>query len=187
VVTVAHDITERKQAEDRLRDALAVAEFANRSKSEFIANISHELRTPLNAIIGFSEVMLGGTQGAVGDPRHADYLQGILESGRHLLEIVNDLLDLARLDAGRLSMVEGPMRLDRVIQASMRLVRDRAAEAGLALVSEPSEPLPAVWGDERRIKQILINLLTNAIKFTPSGGTVRLSAGLCRPTTWSSP
>ncbi|MGH6718113.1 MAG: sensor histidine kinase [Alphaproteobacteria bacterium] len=178
IVTVAHDITERRQAEERVREALAVAEGANRSKSEFIANVSHELRTPLNAIIGFSEVMLKTVRAGSGDPGHADFLQGILDSGRHLLEIVNDLLDLMRLDAGRLSMVEGPMRFERLAPTVMRLVRERAAEARLTLECEVAPNLPAVWGDERRIKQILINLLTNAIKFTPVGGTVRLTVNL---------
>jgi PAS domain S-box-containing protein len=175
VVTVAHDITERKQTEDRLREALAQAEAANRSKSEFIANISHELRTPLNAIIGFSEVMLAANREGGVDQQNTEYLKGILDSGRHLLEIVNDLLDIARLDAGKLSMAEGPVRLDRVVQSSLRLVRERALEAKLNLAWSPPTLIPSVWGDERRLRQVLLNLLTNAIKFTGAGGTVRVT------------
>ncbi|MEX2650249.1 MAG: ATP-binding protein [Alphaproteobacteria bacterium] len=178
VVTVALDISARKQAETRLREALSQAELANRSKSEFLANISHELRTPLNAIIGFSEVMLAGSQGRVAEEHHRDYLRGILDSGRHLLGIVNDLLDLARLDAGRLSMTEGPVRLARVVEASVRIVADRAIEAGVELDWREAADAATVWADERRIKQILLNLLINAIKFTPKGGRVSVSANL---------
>ncbi|MBM3585871.1 MAG: hypothetical protein FJX36_16110 [Alphaproteobacteria bacterium] len=169
VVTVAHDITERKQAEDRLRDALAQAEAANRSKSEFIANISHDLRTPLNAIICFSEVMLATNREGGVDQQNTEYLTGILDSGRHLLEIVNDLLDIARLVAGKLSMTEGPVRLDRVVQSSLRLVLERALEAGLNLAWSPPLTVPSVWGDEQRLKKVLLNLLTNANKFTAAG------------------
>jgi signal transduction histidine kinase len=167
---------ERKRGEVQLIEAMKSAEAANRAKSEFLANMSHEIRTPLNAVIGFSELIEAATSGR----EHAkcrEYAHDIRTSGEHLLEIINEILDLSKLECGHLTIVEVPLDLGHAIEASARMVRERAERAGLHLDIGVPPGLPALHGDERMIKQALLNLLSNAIKFTPKGGIVRVSAG----------
>ena len=158
-----------------LSTAKEQAEIANRGKSEFLAHVSHELRTPLNAIIGFAELMRTETFGPVGSPRYQEYLADIYNSGHYLLALINDVLDLSKIEAGRREMNFEVIAAADLINSCMRLVKERALEAGVALqVTLPSEPL-RLHVDIRAAKQILLNLLTNAIKFTPRGGGVVVS------------
>ena len=177
-VTVYSDITERKQAEDALREAKNAAEAANRTKSGILANMSHELRTPLNAIIGFSDIIKKQSFGPVGEKRYLSYAGDINDSGTHLLALINDILDVSKAEAGRIELTEGVVDIPELFETSLRLVRPRADEAGISVVAELAENLPRLRGDTLRLKQVLINLLSNAIKFTPSGGRVILSSGL---------
>ena len=151
------------------------AEGANKAKSEFLANMSHELRTPLNAINGFSEIMVGEMFGALGDPRYKGYAQDILSSGQHLLALINDILDMSKIEAGKMSLRFEPLSLEEVAEDAMRLVRNRAEAAGLTLAIDFPH-LPEVEADYRALKQVLLNLLSNAIKFTPRGGQVTIRA-----------
>lgn len=149
---------------------------ANRAKTEFLANMSHELRTPLNAVIGFSEVLKNRLFGPLGNERYAEYAADIHASGAHLLRIINDILDLSKIEAGQMKLNEGNVDLDQAINAAARIVHERARMAELNFATEVAENLPGLLADERAIKQILINLLSNAIKFTPAGGSVTVSA-----------
>jgi two-component system cell cycle sensor histidine kinase PleC len=151
------------------------AESANQAKSEFLANMSHELRTPLNAINGFSEIMVAEMYGPLGDRRYRDYAGDILSSGQHLLALINDILDMAKIEAGKFSLRFEPMSIVEVAEDAARLVRNRAEAAGLNLNLELDD-LPEVEADYRAVKQVLLNLLSNAIKFTPRGGTVTILA-----------
>ncbi len=151
------------------------AESANRAKSEFLANMSHELRTPLNAINGFSEIMVTEMFGPLGDRRYQEYAQDILNSGQHLLALINDILDMAKIEAGKMSMSFEPVVLADVVDDAARLMRNRADAAGLRLGVE-MEPLPEIEADYRALKQVLLNLLSNAVKFTPRGGSVTVLA-----------
>ena len=169
------DVTESRKAKINLQTALADAEIANRAKSEFLANISHELRTPLNAILGFSEVMQLKMYGDLGD-KYQGYADDIHESGQHLLSLINDIIDLSKIEAGKFSLDEEDIDLSGTISACMRTVRDRAHESGLDLVERIAPDLPYLHADERALKQILFNLLSNAIKFTPAKGTVTIEA-----------
>jgi len=171
---------EMREAYEALRVAKEAAEQANRAKSEFLATMSHELRTPLNAVIGFSEVMLAEAFGPLGNQRYRDYANDIHNSGNHLLEIINDILDLSKAEAGKLELLEGDVDVGEVIEAACRLIRPRLDEAGLSLVTKIPPRLPELRGDERKIKQILWNLLSNAVKFTPPGGRVEISASAFR-------
>jgi len=171
---ILFDITQERQAQTALQEAKEAAELASRSKTEFLANMSHELRTPLNAVIGFSEIMQQELFGPIANPHYREYLRDIRESGRHLLELINDLLDVARLEVGQLQLDEGEVDLDRMVASCVRMVSDRAAEAGLALAVESLPAGMSLVADERKLKQILLNLLGNAIKFTPKGGRVSL-------------
>jgi two-component system cell cycle sensor histidine kinase PleC len=151
------------------------AESANKAKSEFLANMSHELRTPLNAINGFSEIMLGEMYGPLGDRRYRDYARDILHSGQHLLALINDILDMSKIEAGKMTLRLEPVSIEEVAEDAARLVRNRAETAGLTLALEFAD-LPEVEADYRAIKQVLLNLLSNAIKFTPRGGRVTIRA-----------
>jgi two-component system cell cycle sensor histidine kinase PleC len=151
------------------------AEAANRAKSEFLANMSHELRTPLNAINGFSEIMVGEMYGPLGDRRYQEYARDILGSGQHLLALINDILDMAKIEAGKLNLHFEAVSIEEVAEDAMRLVRNRAESAGLTLAAE-LPALPEIQADYRAVKQILLNLLSNAVKFTPRGGRIVLRA-----------
>jgi two-component system cell cycle sensor histidine kinase PleC len=160
----------RKYEAEKLR-----AEAANQAKSEFLANMSHELRTPLNAINGFSEIMLAEMFGPLGDARYTDYARDILNSGQHLLALINDILDMSKIEAGKMTLHLEPIAVDELAEDAVRLIRPRAEAAGLALSLEAPE-LPEIEADYRAVKQVLLNLLSNAVKFTPRGGQVRVRA-----------
>ena len=172
----ARDITAQVQAERELRKAKEEAEAANLAKSQFLANISHELRTPLNAIIGFSEMVEQGLAGPVG-PKQREYTSLVLQSGRHLLKVINDILDLARADAGKFELREEEgVDLREVIGTSLSLTKHRADAGDVRLVTEIGEQLPLIVADPTRLKQILLNLMSNAIRFTKPGGSVVVAA-----------
>jgi signal transduction histidine kinase len=165
-----------QHAVDRQRRLRREAETANRTKSEFLATMSHELRSPLNAIIGFSEIMKNETFGALGDPRYREYARDVLDSGTHLLEIINDLLDLSKIESGKLEICEEVVDIRSVNDTCQRLIKARAESASLRLATDLQPHLPGVYADPRKIKQVLLNLLSNAVKFTPEGGTVTTAA-----------
>ena len=160
-----------------IEDKSRQLEAASRHKSEFLANMSHELRTPLNAIIGFSEVLHEKMFGDVND-KQAEYLQDILDSGRHLLSLINDILDLAKIEAGHMELESADFHLPSAIENALILVRERATRRGITLGSTIDERLGTLRGDERKVKQVLLNLLSNALKFTPEGGRIDVAAGL---------
>jgi signal transduction histidine kinase len=158
-----------------IADKSVQLEAASRHKSEFLANMSHELRTPLNAIIGFSEVLSEGMFGEIND-KQAEYLRDILESGRHLLSLINDILDLSKVEAGRMELEPADFDLPAAIGNTLILVRERASRHGIVLASAIDERVGTIHGDERKVKQVLLNLLSNALKFTPEGGRIDVSA-----------
>ncbi len=176
IVAISTDVTELKNRETDLSEAKTQAEFANRSKSEFLANMSHELRTPLNAINGFSEMMSKQMYGPLGAPQYIEYAHDIHNSGTHLLSLINDILDLSKIEAGAFELKEEEVDLAQVFAACRRIIEVRAKEAGLTLDTRLSGKLPKLWSDERAVKQIILNLLSNAVKFTPAGGKVTVRA-----------
>ena len=161
---------------EKHRVASNSAEGASRAKSEFLANMSHELRTPLNAIIGFSEMMQREMFGPLGDRRYKEYASDILSSGQHLLALINDILDMSKIEAGKMNLRPEPVDLMEMCEDAARLVRTRAEGGGVVLSIEAPADLPEVSADYRALKQILLNLLTNAVKFTPRGGHITVSA-----------
>jgi signal transduction histidine kinase len=172
----AHRIFRTSDAESqRLRLAQASAESANRTKSEFLASMSHELRTPLNAIIGFSDVMRNEMYGPILE-RYRDYANDIFESGNYLLELINDILDLSKMEARKLELHEEECDLAWAVKVSLRQVEAQARKSHVELIEAINIDLPLVRGDSRRLRQVFINLLSNAVKFTPEGGYVRVSA-----------
>ncbi len=156
------------------------AEEANRSKSEFLANMSHELRTPLNAINGFSEIMLREMFGPLGDERYKGYTKDILDSGQHLLELINDILDMSKIEAGKMTLQTEPTDAGELVEQCLRIVRGRAEEKQLQLHADVSD-LPEIELDPRAFKQVMINLVSNAVKFTPEGGRVTIRGFLSGP------
>lgn len=149
------------------------AEAANRAKSDFLANMSHELRTPLNAIIGFSDIMVRGMAGPLAETQK-EYLSDILTSGRHLLRLVNDILDLARIEAGKMECEFSEFNLENLIERSAGLFREEVLKHGIQLGMTAEREMPPVRGDELKIKQVIVNLLSNAVKFTPDGGSITI-------------
>ena len=174
----ARNISAEKQAQEELIRAKDQAEVANQTKSEFLANMSHELRTPLNAIIGFSDIMRQQLLGPVGRQIYLDYANDIHNSGQHLLEVINDILDIAKLEAGKLDLNEQQVELDEVIESCIRLLRDRGIDSGVTLQTRLAPGLPGLFADQTKLRQILLNLLSNAVKFTPSGGNITVSAAV---------
>jgi two-component system cell cycle sensor histidine kinase PleC len=154
--------------------AMTRAEAANQAKSEFLANMSHELRTPLNAINGFSEIMAGEMFGPVGDARYKGYASDILRSGQHLLSLINDILDMAKIEAGKMTLHYEKVSLKEVCEDAIRLMRGKAEDSGLVLVLE-AQDLPDIDADQRGLKQVMLNLISNAVKFTPEGGSITVS------------
>ena len=152
------------------------AELANRSKTEFLNNMSHELRTPLNAIIGFSDLMKNRIFGPVENSHYADYVADIHSSGTFLMAIINDILDVSRIEAGKLTLEEEAVDVAEVIAAMIVMITPKAKERGVKLESEVDATLPLMQADSRRLKQIFLNLLANSIKFTDPGGRARIAA-----------
>jgi signal transduction histidine kinase len=181
-LVVAHELLKRQYAEleganVELAAAKHRAEAASRMKTEFLANVSHELRTPLNSIIGFSEMIDHEAHGPIGNDRYRSYIRDIHSSGQHLLGVVNDILDISKIEVGEFELQEDEIDVGDIIESTVRVVHERAARAGLNLTSEVTPSLPQLRGDARRVRQILLNLLSNSVKFTSSGGAVSVQAG----------
>jgi PAS domain S-box-containing protein len=176
-VGVIQDVTEQREREIELMNAKRSAEIANRTKTQFLANMSHELRTPLNAVIGFSQLIRDQAFGRIPE-RYVTYAGDINDSGKLLLALINDILDMSRIEAGQQKLVDEIVAVDSVINDCVRMVTSKAADGGVRLVVESKGPLPALRADERALKQVLLNLLSNAVKFTPQGGAVTIAAEL---------
>jgi signal transduction histidine kinase len=169
------EITARKQAELELSVAKEQAEAASKAKSIFLANMSHELRTPLNAVLGFSEVMKDELFGPVGNARYAEFAADIYNSGKHLLDVINDILDLTKIEAGQLTLIEHEIDVGNMMATCERLTADKARQGAIDYTVTPPAASLALRADPVRIKQILLNLLSNSIKFTPPGRAVTLT------------
>jgi len=174
-ISISRDMTQAKHYEQELVKAWEQAVLANRAKSEFLANVSHELRTPLNAIIGFSEVLEAEIFGPLANDRYRAYVTDIKASGSHLLSLINDILDLSKIEAGKFELRIEPIDCRDLMETVTRLIRPRAEIGNLDFTVEMPPAAVPVQADRRALKQILINLLSNAVKFTPAGGSVSLA------------
>ena len=172
-LVITLDTSEEKQVEETLRESRDALEHASRAKDELLAGMSHELRTPLNAVLGLCEALSEGVYGEVGD-KQVKALKRIEESGRHLLALIGDILDLSKIEAGRLTLVTEPVSVDEVCRASLRMIQETAQKKRLSVSLQIKDGFSTLPADERRLKQILVNLLSNAVKFTPEGGSLGL-------------
>ena len=175
ILLAIEDITDKKKLEREALMAKNAAESANRSKSVFLSNMSHELRTPLNAVIGFSEVLIDQKFGALND-KQKDYLNDILESGKFLLSLINDILDLAKVESGKTELVATRFSLKKLLEHSLIFVKEKALKHNIEILLEITKEVGYICADERKVRQIIFNLLSNAVKFTPDGGKVGINA-----------
>ena len=172
VISIYSDVTEIKASERRLIEARSQAEAANRAKGDFLANMSHELRTPLNAIIGFSEVISNELFGPINNEKYLEYIRDIHTSSLHLLSIINDVLDMSKIEAGKVELSKEVVQIQSVIGEVMRMVHERARSRDIELTALLPDEDVEIWADERSMKQIFLNLLSNAIKFSKEGGQI---------------
>lgn len=181
-IALKKDVTDRVRAEEELQrknielgDAREMADTANKAKSEFLANMSHELRTPLNAVIGFSDMLLLGMTGSLTD-KQMHYIRDIYESGRHLLSLINDILDLSKIEAGKMSAEYAEIKVKDLIEYSLMFLKEKALKHNIKMTTDLEDDMLALEADEMQVKQVLVNLLSNAVKFTPDGGSVSVNA-----------
>ncbi|WP_120498486.1 PAS-domain containing protein [Kiloniella sp. EL199] len=172
------ELQTRINTEEQLRNAMSKEQLASRSKNEFLANMSHELRTPLNCIIGFSELLKNESFGPLGQERYKDYCADINNAGVHLLEVLNDILDVSKLETGDMGLLETEVDLSAIIESSVTMLSNRADSQNISLVTEIPNDLPYLYADARRVKQVLINLLSNAVKFSIDEGEVIITASV---------
>jgi len=175
IICIGNNITKLKQAEEEILKAKEAAESANKAKSSFLANMSHELRTPLNAIIGFSELMKDESVGAINE-KQKEYLGYVWESGKHLLSLINDILDLSKVEAGKMELELSEFDLRELFKKSLMFVSDRAARKAVTLLTDINENVGLIRADERKIKQVIFNLVSNSMKFTLDGGKIGIQA-----------
>lgn len=180
IICIGNNITKLKQAEEEILKAKEAAESANRAKSSFLANMSHELRTPLNAIIGFSELMKDESVGPLNE-KQKEYLGYVWESGKHLLSLINDILDLSKVEAGKMELDPGEFDLKNLLERGISLVSEKASKQKITLSVDTGEGVGIVRADERKIKQVIFNLISNSMKFTPAGGKVGIQASRGAP------